>query len=615
MATSALIGALRVTLGLDSAAFEKGAKKAEGSASAFGKRMSAIGGQMQKTGAIMSAAVTAPLVAFGASSLAAFQESEKAAAAVDAALKSMGQTAGFSAEQLGQMAANLQKTSTFDDDEILSKVTANLLTFGNVQGEVFARAQQAALNLSARLGQDLQSSAIQLGKALNDPIKGITALSRVGVAFTEEQKALIKEMVAVGDTAGAQAMILAELEKQYGGQAEALASTSAGRAQQLANAWGDFQEKIGEVIVVVLPPLIDLLSRLVDWLNTLDPQTVAWGVSIAAIAAALGPVLLGIGSLISILGTLGPAISGIAAVIGVMTNVVVALGPHLLTLGRIILSLLVATGPIGWLALAVAGIVAVWQNWDTIGPIVKRLYQAVKTWIMDKLGAVFDWVGEKVKAVTGFFKDMYIAVVGNSYVPDMVDGIAAEFARLQSVMVDPAQAAASDVAEAFADEFAQVSQTLSEASDEWGAGFEDLGHRIGQGLGDILADGKIKLREVVDLAGDIANQLFIQPFLSSLGGGGGQGGGGFLGGLVDGLFSVFAGGFAKGGIIPSGQWGVVGENGPELAFGGRSGMNVLPSGSAGGVTQIFNISTPDANSFRASERQIARASRQRMGMA
>jgi len=590
MAITALIGALRVRLGLDSAAFEKGARGAEKSADTFGKRMSRLGGQLQKTGTIMTAAVTAPLVAFGVSSVRAFQESEKATAAVDAALKSMGETAGFTAAQLGEMAANLQKASTFDDDEILSKVTANLLTFGQVQGDVFERAQKVTLDLSARLGQDLQSSAIMVGKALNDPVRGLTALSRVGVSFTDQQREQIKAMVEVGDVAGAQALMLAELEKQYGGQAEALAATSAGRAQQLANSWGDFQEKIGEIIAVILPPLIDLLGRVVEWLDTLDPQTVAWGVAIAGIAAALGPVLLAIGSLITILGTLGPAIVGIVSVGATLTTWIVALGPHLLTLGRVIAGMLVATGPIGWLALAVAGIVAVWQNWDTIGPIVQRLYSSVKQWIQDRLGAVLDWVNGKIRAVTDTFKAMYVAVVGNSYVPDMVDGIAAEFGRLDSVMVAPAEDAATSVGDAFV-----------HAAD-----------RVGQAFGGMLSRGEFSLRSLADLAGSLANEMFVQPFFSGLGG---QGtGGGFLSSLLGGLSRSFAGGFEAGGTIPRGQWGIVGEEGPEVAFGGQGGLTVLPSGG-GGVMQIFNITTPDANSFRASERQIARAGRQRLAPA
>jgi hypothetical protein len=74
-----------------------------------------------------------------------------------------------------------------------------------------------------RLGTDLKGSAVQLGKALNDPIAGVGALSRVGVTFTETQKDMIKTMVEAGNVAGAQTLILDELGKEFGGSAKALA--------------------------------------------------------------------------------------------------------------------------------------------------------------------------------------------------------------------------------------------------------------------------------------------------------------------------------------------------------------------------------------------------------
>lgn len=106
---------------------------------------------------------------------------------------------------------------------ILKDVTANLLTSGNVAGPVFDRAQKAILDLSARLGGDLQSATLMVGKALNDPVKGLSALRRTGIQFTKQQEDQIKAMAAVGDTAGAHAIMLAELKKQFGGAAQAAA--------------------------------------------------------------------------------------------------------------------------------------------------------------------------------------------------------------------------------------------------------------------------------------------------------------------------------------------------------------------------------------------------------
>lgn len=86
---------------------------------------------------------------------------------------------------------------------------------------------------------------------------------------------------------------------------------------------------------------------------------------------------------------------------------------------------------------------------DAVVGFTRQLYEGVKTWLMDKLGAVFDWVGKKVQQVSQFFFEMYDAVVGNSYVPDMVDGIRDHFGRLKEVMVDPALRAAKQVQDAF----------------------------------------------------------------------------------------------------------------------------------------------------------------------
>lgn len=85
---------------------------------------------------------------------------------------------------------------------------------------------------------------------------------------------------------------------------------------------------------------------------------------------------------------------------------------------------------------------------DPIVGFARSIFTGVKTWLQDKLGAVLDWVGTKTRMVSDFFKDMYIAVVGNSWVPDMVDGIAAQMQRLETVMVRPAEAAAAQVSEA-----------------------------------------------------------------------------------------------------------------------------------------------------------------------
>lgn len=554
-----LIGALRVTLGIDTAAFEQGLGIAQKRLNAAGKNMQAFGDRMTGIGANLSIGITAPLVAFGATAVSAANESSAALAQVEAALKSMGPVAGKSSEQLQQAAADLQHISTFDDDDILKSVTANMLTFGNVTGDVFDRAQLAAVNLSARLGQDLQSSAIQLGKALNDPIKGITALSRVGVSFTEQQKDQIKAMVAAGDTAGAQSLILSELEKQYGGAAKAARDAAPG--SDTIDAWRNFQETVGAIIVNVLPPLTDILTGVLDSFNNLSPGMQTFVVGAAAVAAAIGPILTIVGSLISVIGGLAPVFAPVLALIGeaglagalgaaataaapfVAAGAALAaawylfgdkigpvlsalkekfqevLGPKLQALfatvkatltdlwngpfGQAIRVVIDVLGDLGAAYTSVLGevliriistLVTVVQNaFKIIGDVFNVLgklltgdfsgaWEAVKTlvgdvvngwiavlnslapeavaamramvlgiqeWIKNKLGEIFAWLGKKIEDVKGWFFGLYDAVVGHSYIPDMVDEIGQNMARLQALMVDPAKKATDATKDAF----------------------------------------------------------------------------------------------------------------------------------------------------------------------
>ncbi|TNE64436.1 phage tail length tape measure family protein [Celeribacter ethanolicus] len=312
-----LIGALRVDLGMNSAEFTKGADQAISSVQRIQKRMGAIASRMSIVGAKLSVGATLPLVAFAKKSMNAAEVQESAVAAMETALFSMGNVAGYTSERLQAMASELQNESLYGDEEILQKVTANLLTFGNVTGEVFARAQQSALDLSARLGQDLQSSTVMLGKALNDPVKGITALTRVGVSFTEQQKNQIKAMAEAGDVAGAQSLILDELNKQYAGQAEALRNLPAGQIQAASMAIGDAMEKVGSIILPVVAEVATYVEDLAVRFQNLSPETQRLIVLGGSLAAALGPVAVAFGATVAAVGALispvGAAVAGVAA--------------------------------------------------------------------------------------------------------------------------------------------------------------------------------------------------------------------------------------------------------------------------------------------------------------
>ena len=191
--------------------------------------------------------------------ISTYRVQEQAEIKLATVLRSTAKAAGLNKEELLSMASGLQKVTTFGDEVIIGAQSL-LLTFTKIGKDVFPAATETILNMSQAMGQDLKSSTIMLGKALNDPVAGISALARVGVNLSEEQKKLIKSFSDVNDVASAQKVILGELEVQFGGQARA-AAEGTGRFEQLKNTLGDVAEQIGKHLVPPLAAMAKLLNE------------------------------------------------------------------------------------------------------------------------------------------------------------------------------------------------------------------------------------------------------------------------------------------------------------------------------------------------------------------
>jgi hypothetical protein len=171
-------------------------------------------------------------------------ESENALAQLNATLKSTKGAAGLTSDEIVTMAQGLQKVTTFGDDAIIA-MESQLLTFTKLGRDVVPQASEAILDLATKMGGDLKGATVQIGKALNDPIQGISALTKVGVTFNDAQKETIKQMVEMGDVAGAQSLILQELQTEFGGSARAARDTFGGAITALHNTFGDLLEGSG----------------------------------------------------------------------------------------------------------------------------------------------------------------------------------------------------------------------------------------------------------------------------------------------------------------------------------------------------------------------------------
>jgi hypothetical protein len=237
-----------VTRGVDPVMSSAGKRAGSRFGSAFRGTLGAIGLFSAASGALR----------FLGDSVDEGREAVKVGAQTRAVIKSTGGVARVTEKHVGRLAGQLSRLAGVDD-EIVQGGANILLTFKNVRNEVgegnkvFDEANKAALDMSVALDKDLKSSALQVGKALNDPIAGLTALGRAGVQFSADQKDAIKDFVASGDTLSAQKIILKELDEQFKGSARAQRT----EADRLKVTWGNFKEEIGTALI----PILEDLSR------------------------------------------------------------------------------------------------------------------------------------------------------------------------------------------------------------------------------------------------------------------------------------------------------------------------------------------------------------------
>lgn len=370
----------------------------------LGKSMSSGMGTTLK--ALAGAAIVAGVVKGAKDSVAALARIETINSQTEAAIKSTGGAAKVSAKEVEALAGALEK-KTATEAESIQEGANLLLTFKNIRNEagagndVFNQSTTLMTDMARAMGTDAKGGAVQLGKALNDPTKGIAALNRVGVQFTDDQKNQIKTLQESGDMMGAQKIILAELQNQFGGSGAAYAKTYTGQMDQFENAIGDLGESIMSKAMPALTSIAMAGTTAFLWLTENKP------VLIAIVA------LIGIGLTTAFFSWAGGIIASTAAMWGNVASMVaqgVLAAKSLITTG--LLYAMYAAGaiktgiataaqwawnaalsanPIGIVVLAIAALVAalVWFFTQTeVGQaIIENVWGAIKT----AISAVADW--------------------------------------------------------------------------------------------------------------------------------------------------------------------------------------------------------------------------------
>jgi hypothetical protein len=282
------------------------------------KQLETVGQKAQF--AIKKAAVPAGLAlgALGGFMVKAAKGAEEARIANDK-LGSVLDTMGFgeATDRVSAYAESLEKTVAVDADVIKATQT-KLATFGELTksvgkaGGAFDRATMAALDMAAAGFGTAEGNAVQLGKALQDPIKGLAALAKSGVTFTDQEKEKIKTLVESGKQLEAQEMILKAIEGQVKGTAESSASSF----DKMKFAIAGVSDTFGDMLLPVIDALAPKLAAFSAWAQENPTALKIVAASIAGVAAAI--------TLVSIAMALNPFGLIAIAVAGLVTGIVIA---------------------------------------------------------------------------------------------------------------------------------------------------------------------------------------------------------------------------------------------------------------------------------------------------
>lgn len=512
---------------------QKALGKLGGSASKHSKGFSGSIGKMSGALKGLVAGFGVGMVVNGLERLAsAAQESAKVSAITAQALKTTGASAWTSADAINNLSTAISN-KTGMDDEAVQHAANLLLTFkevknaGEGQAAMFDRATNAAADLAATGFGDLDSSAKMLGKALNDPTKGLTALSRAGVQFTDQQKAQITALQKSGDMLGAQSIIMKEVESQVGGAAAAAAdpigmlktqlgnlAEEAGKGllpaiKGIATSLGPLFQQLQPVLAQLGGSLGNLITQIVTALTpALGPLIQVVGILVEALGGALGQVLPPLAAaLAQVAVALAPIIAKAAKFVSVLIDALMpAIQPVLDALMPLIDALLTGLTPILDVAISLVQSLAPYlailgqtlgQVVTALAPLIPALIELVNVALVPVMGilnAVLPLVAQLATAFAGFASGFISDVVGviSGALHSLAGGLSEFFENVlgKIPVIGDKFKQAGDAIQGFADSLiAGVSAPSSTATKSAAATGTSLGKTMSRSLGKELTGG------------------------------------------------------------------------------------------------------------------------------
>lgn len=306
----------------------------------------------------------------------AAEESQQATQKLEQVFKSMGETSGKSAKQAQKFAESLMLDIAVDDEKIVA-VQTKLATFEKVikntagTSEIFERATKAAFDLEAAGFGEGAQNAVQLGKALQDPIKGIQSLARSGVTFTAAEKDKIKSLVESGKQLKAQQLIMSAIEKQVGGVAKANVTNSA----KISIAWGELLETLGGALLPALEKFtkwftekaIPVIKKFVDENGPLIKNIMLGAAALSVASFAVSGLSFAFGAIMKVISFASAAFSATIKVIQFLGTTI-----------RVVSAFMMANPIVAIITGIAVAALLIYNYWDDIKAFFSKIWDGVK---------------------------------------------------------------------------------------------------------------------------------------------------------------------------------------------------------------------------------------------
>jgi len=363
-----------------------GLKKAQREFQKLEKTSQKVGFALKKAFVPATAALGGLAVA-GAKMVAAGEQAATANARIEQIATSMGLFGNETEVVTNRLVdlANEQARLTGVNQNTIKESQALLLTFKDIAssadevGGAFDRATQLTLDMASAGFGSVTDNAKQLGKALNDPIAGLTALRRSGIQFTQQQQDQIRTLVESGQVLEAQNLILEEIENQVGGTAEATANST----DKMKVAFSQASESIGMALLPAIEAILPIVISLAEWASENTEIIIGLAAVIGGLSAAI------------VAANLAMKAWAAAQVIAKIASKAWAATQKIATAAQWAFNTALTANPIGIVVVAigalVAGLVILYKKSEKVRAVLDAMFG-----ILGKVGDAIGWVAKKL---------------------------------------------------------------------------------------------------------------------------------------------------------------------------------------------------------------------------